>query len=151
MANGRIWTTDITTLPTMLPIMTATILVQTDFQLLFIPANNTSLKHCPHNLWWCIPKRYRSWAVDSIKLHVQRNGTRVLENVSNDGTELQGSMGRLMNPGERTPFKAELLLSASNGQSNNLSCSSSCFEHFVNFTLGHNSGLHFWLKSGQQI
>jgi N-acylglucosamine 2-epimerase len=38
--------------------------------------------------------------VDNIKLHVQRDGTRVLENVTNDGKEIQGSMGRLMNPGE---------------------------------------------------
>ena len=41
----------------------------------------------------------RTWAVSSIKLHIQRDGTRVLENVSPDGKQVQGSAGRLMNPG----------------------------------------------------
>ena len=34
-----------------------------------------------------------------FRLHVQRDGTRVLENVTPDGKEIQGSLGRLMNPG----------------------------------------------------
>ena len=34
-----------------------------------------------------------------FKLHIQRNGTRVLENVTPDGQEIQGSDGRQINPG----------------------------------------------------
>ncbi len=41
----------------------------------------------------------RNWCVKEIFKHVQRDGTRVLENVTPDGQELPGAMGRLMNPG----------------------------------------------------
>ncbi|ESO84343.1 hypothetical protein LOTGIDRAFT_236307 [Lottia gigantea] len=37
--------------------------------------------------------------VKDIMKHIQRNGKVILENVSPDGTELPGSIGRLMNPG----------------------------------------------------
>ena len=49
----------------------------------------------------------RTWAVSSIKLHIQRDGTRVLENVSPDGKQVQGSAGRLMNPGIE-PFRNDI-------------------------------------------
>lgn len=39
------------------------------------------------------------WCVEKILQHVQRGGTVVLENVSDDGCELEGSQGRLQNPG----------------------------------------------------
>ena len=41
----------------------------------------------------------RAWAVKEIRLHVQRDGERVLENVTPEGEELPGSAGRLMVPG----------------------------------------------------
>ena len=41
----------------------------------------------------------RAWAVKEIRLHVQRGGERVLENVTPEGAELPGSAGRLMVPG----------------------------------------------------
>ncbi|CAL9703713.1 unnamed protein product [Knipowitschia caucasica] len=46
--------------------------------------------------------RYRTvaeWCVQQIQMHVQRGGTAVLENVSEDGEELPGCAGRLLNPG----------------------------------------------------
>ncbi|XP_052240983.1 N-acylglucosamine 2-epimerase-like isoform X2 [Dreissena polymorpha] len=46
--------------------------------------------------------RYRDiqeWSVQKALSHVQRDGTVVLENVSTSGTELPGSLGRLMIPG----------------------------------------------------
>ena len=49
-------------------------------------------------------KEIRDWCVQDIFKHVQRNGTRVLENVSPSGTEIPGSSGRLMNPGIFTFF-----------------------------------------------
>ncbi|XP_072305458.1 N-acylglucosamine 2-epimerase isoform X1 [Eucyclogobius newberryi] len=48
------------------------------------------------------PLKYQSvgqWCVQQILQHVQRGGAAVLENVSVDGTELQGCVGRLQNPG----------------------------------------------------
>ncbi|XP_076847646.1 N-acylglucosamine 2-epimerase isoform X2 [Brachyhypopomus gauderio] len=39
------------------------------------------------------------WCVAQILQHVQRGGEAVLENVSLDGKELPGSLGRLQNPG----------------------------------------------------
>ncbi|KAM4695675.1 N-acylglucosamine 2-epimerase [Rhinophrynus dorsalis] len=41
----------------------------------------------------------RTWSVERILQHVQRDGQAILENVSEDGQELPGSMGRLQNPG----------------------------------------------------
>ncbi|XP_029995738.1 N-acylglucosamine 2-epimerase isoform X2 [Sphaeramia orbicularis] len=49
-----------------------------------------------------VAEKYRdlgNWCVQQILQHVQRDGTAVLENVSFDGTELQGCQGRLQNPG----------------------------------------------------
>ncbi|XP_052240515.1 N-acylglucosamine 2-epimerase-like [Dreissena polymorpha] len=46
--------------------------------------------------------RYRDiqeWSVQKALSHVQREGTVILENVSTSGTELPGSLGRLMIPG----------------------------------------------------
>jgi len=44
--------------------------------------------------------------VASFKLHIQRNGTRVLENVTPDGKEIEGSDGRLLSPGMKArPFQ----------------------------------------------
>ncbi|KAJ7317429.1 hypothetical protein JRQ81_003591 [Phrynocephalus forsythii] len=40
-----------------------------------------------------------SWSAQRILMHVQRNGTAVLENVSEDGKELPGCLGRQQNPG----------------------------------------------------
>ncbi|KAL8164395.1 UNVERIFIED_CONTAM: hypothetical protein K2H54_050374 [Gekko kuhli] len=40
-----------------------------------------------------------SWSAQRILLHVQRNGAAVLENVSEDGKELPGCLGRQQNPG----------------------------------------------------
>uniref|UniRef100_A0A6J0TK87 N-acylglucosamine 2-epimerase n=1 Tax=Pogona vitticeps TaxID=103695 RepID=A0A6J0TK87_9SAUR len=40
-----------------------------------------------------------SWSAQQILMHVQRNGTAVLENVSEDGKELPGCLGRQQNPG----------------------------------------------------
>lgn len=40
-----------------------------------------------------------SWSAQRIIMHVQRNGTAVMENVSEDGKELPGCMGRQQNPG----------------------------------------------------
>nr|XP_060619181.1 N-acylglucosamine 2-epimerase isoform X1 [Anolis sagrei ordinatus] len=40
-----------------------------------------------------------NWAAKRILMHVQRNGTAVLENVSEDGKELPGCLGRQQNPG----------------------------------------------------
>ncbi|XP_063427778.1 N-acylglucosamine 2-epimerase-like [Mytilus trossulus] len=39
------------------------------------------------------------WAVAEVFKHVKRNGNAVLENVGLDGSELEGSGGRLMTPG----------------------------------------------------
>ncbi|VDH99173.1 N-acylglucosamine 2-epimerase [Mytilus galloprovincialis] len=39
------------------------------------------------------------WAVAEVFKHVKRDGTAVLENVGLDGSELEGSGGRLMTPG----------------------------------------------------
>ncbi|XP_077185812.1 N-acylglucosamine 2-epimerase isoform X2 [Paroedura picta] len=39
------------------------------------------------------------WSAQRILLHVQRGGTAVLENVSEEGKELPGCLGRLQNPG----------------------------------------------------
>jgi hypothetical protein len=45
-------------------------------------------------------KEIREWCVAEIFKHVQRDGARILENVSPQGEELKGSSaGRLMNPG----------------------------------------------------
>ena len=41
----------------------------------------------------------RKWCVTEICKHEQRNASRILENVSNEGQELKGTNGRLMNPG----------------------------------------------------
>ncbi|XP_044299388.1 N-acylglucosamine 2-epimerase isoform X2 [Varanus komodoensis] len=40
-----------------------------------------------------------SWSAQRILMHVQRSGTAVLENVSEDGKELPGCLGRQQNPG----------------------------------------------------
>uniref|UniRef100_A0A1A8J1W5 N-acylglucosamine 2-epimerase n=3 Tax=Nothobranchius kuhntae TaxID=321403 RepID=A0A1A8J1W5_NOTKU len=40
-----------------------------------------------------------SWCVQQILQHVQRDGAAILENVSADGSELPGCLGRLQNPG----------------------------------------------------
>ncbi|XP_013382258.1 N-acylglucosamine 2-epimerase isoform X1 [Lingula anatina] len=39
------------------------------------------------------------WCVQQVLSHVQREGSVILENVSPEGKEMPGSMGRLMNPG----------------------------------------------------
>lgn len=39
------------------------------------------------------------WSLNQARAHIQRNGTRILENVSTNGVELPGSAGRLMVPG----------------------------------------------------
>jgi N-acylglucosamine 2-epimerase len=41
----------------------------------------------------------RSWAMAKIKLHLQRDGTRVLETVGPKGEEIDGFEGRKMVPG----------------------------------------------------
>ncbi len=41
----------------------------------------------------------RGWAVHRLKMHVQRDGARVLEIVTPDGREIEGSEGRKMIPG----------------------------------------------------
>lgn len=41
------------------------------------------------------------WCLQDVLKHVQRGGV-VLENVSEDGKELPGSVGRLMSPGQRS-------------------------------------------------
>ncbi|KPP62349.1 N-acylglucosamine 2-epimerase-like [Scleropages formosus] len=49
-----------------------------------------------------VADKYRelgSWCVQQILQHVQRDGTAILESVSNDGKELPGCQGRLQNPG----------------------------------------------------
>ncbi|KAM4019505.1 N-acylglucosamine 2-epimerase isoform 1-T2 [Anomaloglossus baeobatrachus] len=40
-----------------------------------------------------------AWSVEKILQHLQRDGQAILENVSEDGKELHGSMGRHQNPG----------------------------------------------------
>ncbi|XP_061469907.1 N-acylglucosamine 2-epimerase isoform X1 [Rhineura floridana] len=40
-----------------------------------------------------------NWSAQRILMHVQRNGAAVLENVSEEGKELPGCMGRQQNPG----------------------------------------------------
>ena len=42
---------------------------------------------------------WKEWAVDKILQHLQRIGQVVLENISEEGNELPGSSGRLINPG----------------------------------------------------
>ncbi|XP_007420570.1 N-acylglucosamine 2-epimerase [Python bivittatus] len=44
-------------------------------------------------------KELDSWSAQRILSHVQRNGAAVLENVSEDGKELPGCLGRQQNPG----------------------------------------------------
>ncbi|XP_076023052.1 N-acylglucosamine 2-epimerase [Genypterus blacodes] len=49
-----------------------------------------------------VVQKYRelgAWCVQQILQHVQRGGTAILENVSLDGSELLGCLGRLQNPG----------------------------------------------------
>ncbi|KAM8934233.1 N-acylglucosamine 2-epimerase [Pelodytes ibericus] len=41
----------------------------------------------------------RAWSVERILQHVQRDGKAILENVSDDGKELPGCLGRHQNPG----------------------------------------------------
>ena len=41
----------------------------------------------------------REWAVDRLKLHVQREGTKILELVTHEGMEIEGCEGRKMVPG----------------------------------------------------
>lgn len=53
----------------------------------------------------------RAWAVDKIKLHLQRNGTRVLETVGPNGEELEGVEGRKMVPGMDRFLENKLLTS----------------------------------------
>ena len=48
---------------------------------------------------WSENKNLELWAVKEIWKHVQRNGERILENVSPNGEELPGSAGRLQIPG----------------------------------------------------
>ena len=56
------------------------------------------LSDCPH-LDGLDFDEIRIWAVNEIRLHLQRNGERVLENVTPHGEELEGCFGRLMVPG----------------------------------------------------
>ncbi|XP_063150310.1 N-acylglucosamine 2-epimerase [Candoia aspera] len=44
-------------------------------------------------------KELDNWSAQRILSHVQRNGAAVLENVSEDGKELPGCLGRQQNPG----------------------------------------------------
>uniref|UniRef100_A0A671XXA7 N-acylglucosamine 2-epimerase n=1 Tax=Sparus aurata TaxID=8175 RepID=A0A671XXA7_SPAAU len=49
-----------------------------------------------------VVQKYRelgNWCVQQILQHIQRNGTAILENVSPEGSELPGCLGRLQNPG----------------------------------------------------
>ncbi|TRY61491.1 hypothetical protein TCAL_06260 [Tigriopus californicus] len=62
----------------------------------------------------------RSWAVDRIKMHVQRQGTRILENVTQDGQEIDGFEGRKMVPGHAIECGWFLLKEAQKMQSHEL-------------------------------
>ncbi|XP_013929730.1 PREDICTED: N-acylglucosamine 2-epimerase [Thamnophis sirtalis] len=42
-----------------------------------------------------------NWSAERILSHLQRNGAAVLENVSEDGKELPGCLGRQQNPGKK--------------------------------------------------
>lgn len=46
-------------------------------------------------------KEVRGWAIEKIKLHVQRNGSRILENVTPTGMEIPGCEGRKLVPGRQ--------------------------------------------------
>lgn len=62
----------------------------------------------------------RTWAVERIKMHIQREGTRIFENVTQDGQEIDGFEGRKMVPGHAIECGWFLLKEAQKLQSHEL-------------------------------